>query len=157
METRLVWKIFVVSYIFLFLACPGCYPARERENIPSSGGVRTLDEADGKSGIGTRPGNGVYEGVNEVPEWVRKIIAKEKAGRVANPPASISRCTYGNRTVYYRPPRCCDIPGVLWDENGKFVCSPDGGMTGRGDGKCPDFHAAKKECVIIWRDSRSLR
>jgi hypothetical protein len=93
----------------------------------------------------------------QFPDWVTKLIEKEKTGAVANPPASLSRCKYKGGAVYYLPPRCCDIPGVLYDENGIVICNPSGGLTGRGDGRCPDFFQEyeKRDCVVIWRDSRS--
>jgi len=94
---------------------------------------------------------------NEEPCWIIDKIAREEMGSPASPPASISKCIYRNQIVYYEPPRCCDIPSILWDEIGKKVCSPDGGLTGLGDRKCSDFFSEKKDCVIIWRDSRSSR
>ena len=89
------------------------------------------------------------------PDWIKTLIEKEETGEVANPPAFLSRCKYKGRTVYYRSSRCCDIPGILYDENGNVICSPDGGLTGRGDGRCADFHGQKRECEIIWRDTRT--
>jgi hypothetical protein len=93
----------------------------------------------------------------QFPEWINRLIEKEKAGEAANPPASLSRCKYKGQTVYYRPPRCCDISSSLYDENGNIICSPDGGFTGRGDGKCPDFfyEYEKRECEVIWTDTRT--
>jgi hypothetical protein len=46
--------------------------------------------------------------------------------------------TYKGRTAYYYPPRCCDIPSRLLDEQHKLICYPSGGFAG-GDGKCPQF------------------
>lgn len=92
---------------------------------------------------------------NGEPCWLVGKIAREEMGTPANPPASISKCMYRNQIVYYEPPRCCDIPSKLWDESGAKICSPDGGLTGLGDRKCSDFFDEKKECVVIWKDSRS--
>jgi len=91
------------------------------------------------------------------PQWILKLIEKEEYRRVANPPASLNECKYKGKKVYYLPPRCCDIPSSLYDENGNFVCSPDGGKTGNGDGKCTDFfyEFEKSECVVIWQDKRT--
>jgi hypothetical protein len=105
--------------------------------------------------------NGLMDGLfseerYQLPDWINRLIEKEKAEDVANPPAFLSKCKYKGQIVYYLPPRCCDIPGVLYDENGNIICSPDGGLTGRGDGKCADFaHGYEKsECEVIWRDTR---
>jgi hypothetical protein len=88
------------------------------------------------------------------PAWMAALILREEAGPAANPPASLSKCTYGGQTVYYLPPRCCDVGSVLYSETGDAICSPDGGFTGRGDGKCPDFAGSKQSCVVIWQDTR---
>lgn len=87
--------------------------------------------------------------------WLNNLITKEESGPVANPPASVTKCMYKNQIVYYLPSRCCDISSVLYNENGEVICAPDGGFTGRGDGKCPDFFEERKNCEIIWKDSRS--
>ena len=86
------------------------------------------------------------------PAWVRDLIAEQINGPVANPPALLSKCTYKDQIVYYLPPRCCDVPSELFDSQGQRICSPDGGYTGSGDGKCPDF--STEGCDIIWKDSR---
>ncbi|MEI6705689.1 MAG: hypothetical protein WCK96_00995 [Methylococcales bacterium] len=91
----------------------------------------------------------------KIPEWVSKLIAELKAAPTANPPTRIVRYLYRGQTVYYQPPRCCDIPSRLFDERGKGICLPDGGMTGGGDGKCPDFFKKRKNEKIIWEDTRS--
>ena len=87
--------------------------------------------------------------------WLKALIAKQATAAVANPPASISMCIYNNQKYYYLPSRCCDMPSILWDDLGNRICSPDGGLTGGGDGKCPkDFLTGKKDWRIIWKDSR---
>lgn len=92
---------------------------------------------------------------NVYPAWIQKLIAEQESDQVANPPASLTRCEYKNQTIYYLPSRCCDIGSVLYGESGDFICSPDGGFTGGGDGKCLDFYQTKQNCTVIWKDSRS--
>lgn len=87
--------------------------------------------------------------------WVNDLIKKEENNSVANPPSSLTKCIYKNQTVYYLPPRCCDIPGVLYNDMGNVICYPDGGITGRGDGKCEDYFKKRTGCTIVWKDSRS--
>jgi len=89
----------------------------------------------------------------EQPAWVKAFIAQKEAGPVENPPASLSQCSYKGKTVYYYPPVCCDQMSELYDEAGNYLCAPDGGMTGDGDGKCSDFFDSKKDCEVIWKDS----
>ena len=46
---------------------------------------------------------------------------------------------------------CCDIPSVLYDTAGTVVCAPDGGFTGRGDGRCPAFISQRSNEKVLWR------
>ncbi len=92
-----------------------------------------------------------------IPEWLSQFIEKEKAGPPANPPAKVFSYTFRSETVYYIPPRCCDIPGRLYDRAGKQLCLPDGGMSGAGDRKCPDFFNERKAEKLIWKDTRTQR
>jgi hypothetical protein len=89
-----------------------------------------------------------------LPQWLTTLIEKLSTAPVANPPAQIIQYQYNDATVYYLPPQCCDIMGVLYDVDGHILCHPDGGIVGRGDGKCPDFHRTKAQKLVIWRDER---
>ena len=86
--------------------------------------------------------------------WITEWIKREESNPVANPPASLTKCTYKNQTVYYVPSRCCDIRSALYDDKGEAICSPDGGITGKGDGKCSDFLETRTNCEVVWQDSR---
>ena len=90
----------------------------------------------------------------KTPDWVSTLITQLESEPVANPPARIAQYQYRGQTVYYLPPRCCDIPSTLYDPKGVVMCSPDGGFTGRGDGKCADFFAERKNEQIVWSDKR---
>lgn len=90
----------------------------------------------------------------DTPAFVMDLVADfEKAPR-ANPPARILRYTWHAQTVYYVPPRCCDVPGVLYNAQGVRLCEPDGGFVGGGDGKCPDFRDKRGDERVIWKDAR---
>lgn len=89
------------------------------------------------------------------PDWVRTQIAKFQAEQVGNPPQSIWQYEYNGETVFYIPAQCCDQFSQLYDATGKFICAPDGGLSGKGDGKCPDFNQTQKNGTLIWRDPRS--
>jgi hypothetical protein len=88
------------------------------------------------------------------PEWLTALIKTIESEAVSNPPSRIIEFQYRGQTVYYRPPRCCDIPGELYDAKGAVMCSPDGGFTGRGDGKCADFFDKRTDEKIVWTDKR---
>ena len=52
---------------------------------------------------------------------------------------------YKGKIVYFTPAEYPDQRGELKDLNGKYICAPDGGKDGKGDGKCSDFFEVRKE------------
>ncbi|TPE45637.1 hypothetical protein FJM65_05810 [Pontibacter mangrovi] len=82
------------------------------------------------------------------------MIGELKQEEPANPPATIYRYTYRGQEVYFLTGRCCDVPSQLFDAEGNVLCEPDGGITGRGDGRCTDFFEQRQNETIIWEDKR---
>ncbi|AKD58594.1 hypothetical protein SD10_17200 [Spirosoma radiotolerans] len=88
------------------------------------------------------------------PECIVSMINQIKSQDKWSPPAKVFSYSYKGQLVYFIPQRCCDIPSILLDEQCHIVCSPDGGISGGGDGKCTDFFASRREEKLIWQDSR---
>jgi hypothetical protein len=89
------------------------------------------------------------------PAWVDKLIQQFESDPVGNPAQSIWSYEYNGQVVYYIPPQCCDQYSMLYDTSGIAICAPDGGFTGKGDGKCPDFLSKRTNENLVWKDSRS--
>jgi len=89
-----------------------------------------------------------------LPNCIRQKINAIKNEAVRNPPAKVYQYTYQNQTVYFIPSYCCDVFSELYDSNCTLVCHPDGGITGRGDGRCTDFFDLRKDEKLIWEDER---
>ena len=89
------------------------------------------------------------------PAWLTTVIRQLETQPVANPPAFVARYEYKGDTVYFVPQRCCDVMSVVYRSDGAVLCQADGGLTGKGDGRCPDFFAERRNERIIWRDPRS--
>ncbi len=89
-----------------------------------------------------------------IPICIEDKIKELKSKPKLNPPASITQFTYNGQIVYYITSGCCDQYNQLFDSNCSLLCSPDGGLTGRGDGKCLDFHDKKSNEKLIWKDPR---
>lgn len=69
----------------------------------------------------------------ELPEWVlQKVIDDPKHG-------SISKHEIEGKTYWYfdNAKNCCDRTSDVYDEKGIYICSPKGGITGKGSGDCP--------------------
>jgi hypothetical protein len=86
--------------------------------------------------------------------WLTALIQKLENEPVANPPASIAQYEYKGQTVFFLPQRCCDIPSTLYDADGNIMGHPDGGITGQGDGRVPDFFEERSNKRIVWEDER---
>jgi hypothetical protein len=89
-----------------------------------------------------------------IPACIQAKIDSIKNVPVWNPPASVYSYVYKNQTVYSFSADCCDQYNVVYDTNCKVICSPSGGITGSGDGRCPDFQKIATNETLIWKDSR---
>ena len=89
-----------------------------------------------------------------LPSCVKEKIIQLQNNSSQNPPAQVWQYRYKGQTVYYFPPTCCDQMGELYDENCNLICHPDGGITGRGDGKCEDFFSARQKEKLVWENKR---
>ncbi|MFC5270957.1 DUF6970 domain-containing protein [Adhaeribacter terreus] len=89
-----------------------------------------------------------------MPAWLKEKIAAFEKDKPANPPVKIYSYQYQNQQVYFITGRCCDIPSEVYSVEGQQLCQPDGGYTGRGDGKCADFFTNRSEEKLIWEDLR---
>jgi Domain of unknown function (DUF6970) len=88
------------------------------------------------------------------PTWVTALIGQIRTEPVTNPPAFVVQYHYRGQDVYFVPQRCCDIMSVVYSSDGTIMCHPDGGVTGKGDGLCPDFFVERRNERIVWRDSK---
>lgn len=88
------------------------------------------------------------------PRWLQDRIAAVLNQRRQNPTIRILSYRYRDQTVYYQSAPCCDQFSTVFDSRGRVICQPDGGLTGKGDGKCPDFEKNKSEEKLVWQDPR---
>lgn len=89
-----------------------------------------------------------------VPACIKNLVATFKAEEKQNPPRKVYSYIYNEKTVYYVPAICCDFFSDLYDDKCNIIGHPDGGFTGKGDGKVPDFDRAKTNEKLIWADKR---
>jgi hypothetical protein len=90
----------------------------------------------------------------EAPSCIRTIIEQIASEPVRNPPASVWRWEVDGQTFYYETSDCCDQFNNLYDTDCNMVCAPDGGITGEGDGNCPEF-TGEITRTLIWQDRRN--
>ena len=94
---------------------------------------------------------------DQTPAWLTALIRTFERDPVASPALSITRYEYKGEVVYFVPPRCCDIWSDVYRADGSILCHANGGITGGGDGRCPDFLSERTTAQIIWQDPRGAR
>lgn len=88
------------------------------------------------------------------PAWLERRIQSILVTRKRNPIIRITRYRYDGETVYYESAPCCDQQSTLYDLQGKVLCHPEGGITGKGDGRCGNFDKRKTNEQLVWQDPR---
>ena len=86
-----------------------------------------------------------------LPPAIQKQIDGYKKMEKFEQPKSVVEYEYKGNKVYYVNMPCCDFFNELYDSTGKLLGHPDGGITGRGDGKLPDFAKEKTKERIVWK------
>ncbi|MCY7410599.1 MAG: hypothetical protein LH473_10020 [Chitinophagales bacterium] len=91
---------------------------------------------------------------NPIPQCIQNMVTEYQNKQPASPPPSIYEYDYKGMKVFFVRPPCCDQFSKLYDSNCNLLGSPDGGITGKGDGKLPDFFTERTNEVLIWKDPR---
>ena len=134
----------VISFIFIatMLGCKCSKTATAKENAITENVSKAV------------PGKNETDSLTSLPVCIKAMIEKMKVEPVTNPPNKIFSYSYKNKTVYYVPGVCCDNFSDLYDDSCRIIAHPDGGFTGRGDGKIKDFAEERKNEKLIWEDKR---
>lgn len=85
---------------------------------------------------------------------IQAKIAELKAKPKSNPAYEVWQYRYQGHRVYRVTAPCCDQFETLYDECLNVLCAPSGGLTGRGDGRCPQFYKQADSARLLWRDPR---
>jgi hypothetical protein len=95
--------------------------------------------------------NKKVQGIDEMPACLSAKIKAMASDPKAGSPLSVTRVTYKGHTVYYMVSPCCDKFNVVYDSACNILGHPDGGLTGKGDGKMPDFRKEASNEKVIWQ------
>jgi hypothetical protein len=98
--------------------------------------------------------SGTAPAADQHPTWLKALIVALERRPPGHPPWVVSRYRYQGQVVYHLPPPCCDAPGALYDAAGRYLCAPDGGFLGIGEGRCRDFQTRRTDGQLVWHDSR---
>ena len=89
-----------------------------------------------------------------VPACIKNKIDSFKLKEKHERPQSVVEYMYKGKKVYYVVMPCCDFFNEVYDENCRYLGAPDGGFTGKGDGKLPDFGTEAKPGKEIWKSAQ---
>ena len=101
----------------------------------------------------TTPAKAV-RGNAKISDCIKSLIESFKKEEKQNPARSVYSYKYKGKTVFYVPAVCCDKFSDLYDNNCKLIAHPDGGLTGKGDGKEKDFSTLRVDEKLLWHDKR---
>lgn len=87
---------------------------------------------------------------DHLPAWVKDRLHPRSGSHPPFVPVEVTSLRYRGNTVYLLVPPCCDGFTEVYDPKGNYLCAPDGGITGRGDGKCPEFSQEATDRKVIW-------
>lgn len=84
------------------------------------------------------------EAGNNLPVWIKERAFKSKK-------LTVLRYEHDGKIYYLTSSDVTDGLSSLYDSGGNYICAPSGGITGRGDGQCPEFvRKDLKNGTIIW-------
>ena len=86
-----------------------------------------------------------------LPACVQQLIDDAKKEDPPNLPEQVDEYLYKGKKIYLVTAPCCDFFNMVYDDSCKNICAPTGGITGRGDGRCPDFDSVAKLVKQIWK------
>jgi hypothetical protein len=92
------------------------------------------------------------QGILNMPSCLATKIDSLKRDPKINPPLSVIQYSYKGVPVYYVTAGCCDQFNEVYDDNCKNLGAPDGGVTGKGDGKLTDFFANATNKRVVWEN-----
>jgi len=88
----------------------------------------------------------------DVPHWVNEITQ----GPLKYRPQQIVEYRYQGAPVFMLVAKCCDQYNRVLDVHGATICAPSGGISGRGDGECPDFYEQAVRADFEWHNDGKL-
>ena len=146
--------------LFLIFTLVNCAPKTTTQNTVKVKDTTVMstpinEEATTRPAVGEEMASAKLKDLSkETPDCIKQKIKEFSAEKVQNPPRSIYSYTYNRETVYYVSAVCCDQYSDLYDANCQLMGHPDGGFTGRGDGKFKEFGKNATDRKLVWQDKR---
>lgn len=136
-------KLFLIP-AFIILSCS---PAKQSQTGTGTDTVSTTTSAEKNTGDTLKS---TEADMAALPKCIKNKIDSFKLKEIHDRPQKVIEYSYKGKKVYYVTMPCCDFFNEVYDENCNYLGAPDGGFTGRGDGKLPDFAKIATNEKIIW-------
>lgn len=129
---------------FFMMSCGAT--KKNRELVESDSLIVT--QPAGKTGSDNIDNKSAYV---QLPACIQSKIDSFKLKEAHEMPQKVVAYSYRGKRVYYVVMPCCDFFNEVYDAACNYLGAPDGGFTGKGDGKIPDFFTAAREEKIVWQ------
>jgi hypothetical protein len=136
-------KIFFIP-VAIMLSC-GSTKTNQTSAKSDSANIEQTSDPDQKDSVTVKT-----EADTKLPTCIKNKIDSFKLKEAHEKPQRVSEYAYKGKKVYYVVMPCCDFYNEVYDDKCNFLGAPDGGFTGRGDGKIPDFFAEAKSEKLVW-------
>jgi len=140
-------KLFFIPAL-IFLSCGSTKTNQSATKADSINIIQPPDFYKGDSGIVSVPADA------KMPTCIKNKIDSFKLKEPHERPQRVVEYMYKGKKVYYVVMPCCDFFNEVYDENCRYLGAPDGGFTGKGDGKLPDFTEEAKPGKEIWKSAK---
>ena len=147
----------MIKLIFILgVSILSCGPVKTSQTSEKTDSVKApvlIDQAAKDSILIQTAGDTTPVTVKELkalPACIKIKIDSFKVAQKHQQPQKIVEYLYKGKKVYYVVMPCCDFFNEVYDDKCKLLGSPDGGFTGKGDGKLPDFFKDVSKEKVLW-------
>jgi len=135
---------FIFIPVAVMLSCGATKPNQGVIKTDSVVIAETVKKATSQA-INTPAGDPV-----KLPACIKNKIDSFKLKEPHERPQRVLEYVYKGKKVYYVIMPCCDFFNEVYDDKCNYLGAPDGGFSGKGDGKLPDFFEAAKSEKLVW-------
>ena len=125
----------------------GCGSTKTNQSSAKTDSVIVAEQGDLNQRDSVTGPNGINVAM---PICIKNKIDSFKLKEAHERPQRVIEYLYKGKKVYYVAMPCCDFFNEVYDNKCNFLGSPDGGFTGKGDGKIPDFFEEAKNEKLVW-------
>ena len=142
-QNNKIMKLFILP-LLIALGCEAAKP-NQADTHTDINSAKVAQEKVFMDTINSPEGN-----IVALPKCIKHKLDYFKLKAAHERPQAVKEYVYNGKKVYYVVMPCCDFFNEVYDEHCKYLGAPDGGFTGKGDGKLPDFIKEKKKKKLIW-------